>query len=109
MSVLAALPPHLQALLSADRVVHEPTRLALLLMLSEAEDIEFKFFEQATGLTRGNLATHLSKLEEAGYIEVIKSFRGKIPVTRYRLTRPGRHALQGHRNLLASLTTQTAL
>lgn len=104
MTDLAALPAHLQALLNADKVVHEPARLALLLMLSEAEEIEFKFFERATGMTKGNLATHLGKLEEAGYIEVLKSFRGKIPVTSYRLTKSGSNALQGHRNLLAQLS-----
>ena len=71
-----------RALLGLDRMVHEPARLAILTVLAEAGWVEFRFLERVTGLTRGNLSSHAAKLEEAGYIEVEKAFRGKVPVTR---------------------------
>jgi len=86
--------PSLQSLLDLDRVVHEPARLAILTILSGADEVEFKFLETATGLTKGNISSHSTKLEEAGYIAVKKAFRGKIPVTSFRLTDVGRTALQ---------------
>jgi DNA-binding MarR family transcriptional regulator len=92
--------PNVQALLDLDRVVHEPARLAILTVLSSAEEVEFKFLETALGLTRGNLSSHTAKLEEAGYLTVEKSFRDRIPVTTYRITPAGRAALQGYRKAL---------
>ena len=83
-----------QRLLELDRVVHEPARLAILTVLSSAETVEFKFMERVTRLTKGNLNSHATKLEAAGYLEVIKSFRGKMPVTTFRLTAEGRAALE---------------
>lgn len=65
--------------------------------MAEAEEVEFKFLEEATGLTRGNLSSHVSKLEEPGYVAVTKAFRGRIPVTSYRLTADGRRALDAYR------------
>ena len=94
----AALP----ALLELDRVVHEPARLVILTVLAGADEVEFKFLEEAIGLTKGNLSSHLSKLEDAGYIEVIKAFRGKIPVTSLRMTAPGQKALREYRSLVVS-------
>lgn len=86
----------LQALLGLDRLVHEPARLAILTILMGAEEVEFKFLEATTGLTKGNLSSHAAKLEEAGYLKVEKSFRGRIPVTSFRLTREGRAAVEGY-------------
>lgn len=86
-----------RALLGLDRMVHEPARLAILTVLAEAEWVEFRFLERVTGLTRGNLSSHAAKLEEAEYIEVEKAFRGKIPVTSYRITARGRAALEEYR------------
>lgn len=85
--------PNVQSLLELDRVVHEPARLVILAILSAADTVEFKFLESVTGLTRGNLSSHTTRLESAGYIEVIKAFRGRVPVTSFRITRPGRDAL----------------
>lgn len=87
----------LRGLMELDRVVHEPARLAILTVLAEADAVEFRFVEAVTGLTRGNLSSHASKLEAAGYIEVDKGFRGRTPVTTYRLTEPGREALTTYR------------
>lgn len=82
-----------RALLELDRLVHEPARLAILTVLAAAESVEFKFLEQVTHLTKGNLNSHATKLEAAGYLEVTKTFRSKIPVTSFRITAQGREAL----------------
>lgn len=89
--------PGLQDLLEVDRVVHEPARLAILTVLASADEVQFKFLEGALGLTRGNLSSHVSKLEEAGYLTVTKAFEDRIPVTSYRITARGRKALDGYR------------
>jgi DNA-binding transcriptional ArsR family regulator len=85
------------ALLELDRVVHEPARLAILTVLAAAEEVQFKFLEEALGLTRGNLSSHVSKLEDAGYLTVTKAFDEKLPVTSYRITARGRKALEAYR------------
>jgi DNA-binding transcriptional ArsR family regulator len=90
----------LRGLLELDRVVHEPARLAILTVLAEADEVEFRFVEAVTGLTRGNLSSHASRLEEAGYITVHKAFRGRTPVTSYRLTKAGHDALTTYRDRL---------
>jgi DNA-binding PadR family transcriptional regulator len=88
-----AAPDPLRAILDLDRLVHEPARLAILTVLSAAERVEFKFMEAVTRLSKGNLNSHATKLETAGYLEVLKEFRGKTPVTSFRLTDTGRAAL----------------
>jgi DNA-binding transcriptional ArsR family regulator len=89
--------PGVRGFLDLDRIVHEPARLAILTVLAEAKEVEFRFLEQITGLTRGNLSSHASKLEEAGYITVHKEFRGRKPLTSYRITDAGRQALATYR------------
>ena len=86
--------------LALDRMVHEPARLAMLTVLAEAEEVEFRFLEAVTGLTRGNLSSHAAKLENAGYIAVRKEFRGRTPVTSYSITAVGREALLAYRTQL---------
>jgi len=87
-------------LLTLDRVIHEPARLAILTILAEAEEVEFRFLENVSGLTKGNLSGHIAKLEQAGYVEVRKFFRGKIPATALKLTPAGRAAWKGYRQQL---------
>jgi DNA-binding transcriptional ArsR family regulator len=77
-----------------DRVIHEPVRLAILKILTSAKDVDFNFLLMSLGVTKGNLATHISKLETAGLIDVKKEFRGKIPHTSYRITKTGRRQFQ---------------
>lgn len=77
-----------------DRVIHEPVRLAILKILSSAKEVDFKFLLTTLGLTKGNLATHINKLEETKLIAVKKEFRGKIPHTSYRITNTGRQQFQ---------------
>lgn len=91
----------LDGLRDLDRLVHEPARLMLLAYLFVTDSADFVFLARQIGLTFGNLSSHVSKLEEAGYVEVEKSFRGKRPHTLLRLTRHGRAAFTAYRDRLA--------
>ena len=83
-----------------DRVIHEPSRLLLVALLSSVESADFLFLLKESRLTRGNLTVHLSRLEEAGYIQVEKTIRGKVPHTEYQLTPQGRSAFDQYRKNL---------
>jgi DNA-binding transcriptional ArsR family regulator len=91
------------AMNEVDRVIHEPARLAIMALLSGAEEVDFLFLMRETELTKGNLSSHLAKLEEAGYVEIEKTFRGKIPLTLIRITKTGRKALDGYRETMNGL------
>jgi DNA-binding MarR family transcriptional regulator len=80
-----------------DPVVHAPARLAILGLLYVAKVADFLFLERQTGLTRGNLSTHLTKLEGSGYIVIEKKFEGKVPRTYLKITKTGREALKKYR------------
>ena len=80
-----------------DRLVHEPARLMLMAVLYVIDSADFTFLMNQTGMTWGNLSAHMSKLEDAGYLEVEKSFKGKRPNTMLRLTPQGRDAFQTYR------------
>lgn len=86
-----------------DRLIHEPARLAVMALLYVVESADFTFLMNQTGLSWGNLSTHLSKLEEAGYIEVEKSFKGKRPNTHLRLTLAGRRAFKDYRESMSRM------
>jgi DNA-binding MarR family transcriptional regulator len=88
---------HIQHLADIDRVIHEPARLLILAYLYVVESADFLFLERQTGLTRGNLSSHLSKLEDAGYVKIKKEFVEKIPRTLLRLTEKGRKAFRTYR------------
>lgn len=79
-----------------DRTIHEPARLRIVTILSGVDVADFNFLLDTLGLTKGNLSSHIDKLDKAGYVEVIKSFKGKIPHTQFRLTGEGRGALQAY-------------
>src|SRR3546814_20055603 len=87
----------IDAVLAVDRLVHEPARLAILTVLSGAELVEFGFLETVCRLSKGNLSSHLSKLEAAGLVSIAKSFRGKRPLTRVPNTDTARAAPQRDR------------
>jgi DNA-binding transcriptional ArsR family regulator len=89
----AALPP----VADIDRLVHEPARLMVLALLYVVESADFTFVMTQTGLTWGNLSSHLSKLEDAGYVEIEKEFKGKKPHTMLHLTGEGRAAFREYR------------
>ena len=90
----------IQQLAEIDRVIHEPARLMIVALLAAVVEADFQYLRNATGLTQGNLSTHLSKLEEAGYIAIEKSFRGKYPLTICRLTERGREVLDNYRKVI---------
>lgn len=92
--------PSVAGLSEIDRLVHEPARLMLMAILYVVESADFTFLMNQTGMTWGNLSTHMSKLEEAGYIEVEKSFKGKRPNTMLRLTPEGGAAFQTYRQIM---------
>lgn len=79
-----------------DPDIHQPTRLRLLAVLSGVKAADFQFLRAALGLTQGNLSSHMSRLEEIGYVEVTKAFEGKLPKTTYRLTDLGRERLAAY-------------
>lgn len=79
-----------------DRLIHEPARLAIMTALSAAQKADFLFLQRITGLTKGNLSTHLAKLEEGTLIEIHKEFVGKKPMTWVKLTAKGRSAIDRH-------------
>lgn len=92
-----------EKLASLDKLIHEPGRLAITTALSACERADFLFLQRLTGLTKGNLSAHLSKLEAAGLVEITKQFTGKRPETWVQLTAPGREALEAHWQRLETL------
>ena len=80
-----------------DRLIHEPARLKIIALLYMLESADFTFLMSQTGMTWGNLSSHMTKLEEAGYLEVEKTFKGKRPNTMLKLTDEGRQAFQTYR------------
>ena len=83
-----------------DRVIHEPGRLMIAALLFAVEKADFLYLLHETGINKGTLSSHLSRLEEAGYVEVVKTYRGKVPQTLLSLTPTGRAAFEGYRRKL---------
>lgn len=92
--------PDLQLLADLDTIIHAPARLMLLTYLYVVESADYVFLMRQTGLSWGNLATHLGKLEGAGYIVVEKQFKGKKPQSTLRLTEKGRNAFRQYKKRL---------
>ena len=87
-------------MLETDRLIHEPARLIIMALLYGVENADFTFLLRETGLTRGNLSFHLSKLEDGDYVAIEKTFRGKRPHTLCSLTENGRIAFNNYRQQL---------
>jgi DNA-binding MarR family transcriptional regulator len=90
------MTPELRQLANLDRVIHEPARLMIMTILYAAEEADFLYLQRECNLTQGNLSSHLLRLEEAGYVWIEKTFKGKYPLTICRLTRNGRHAFESY-------------
>jgi DNA-binding MarR family transcriptional regulator len=92
-----------------DRLVHEPARLRLLTCLFAVESADFLVVMRQAGLTQGNLSSHMTRLEAAGYLQIEKAFVDRRPRTLLRLTATGRTALERYavsmKRLLAGLHT----
>jgi DNA-binding transcriptional ArsR family regulator len=77
-----------------DPTIHQPTRLRIMMLLSGLEAADFTFLLRTLRVTKGNLSSHMSRLEAAGYVLVHKTFEGRIPNTSYSLTPEGRGELE---------------
>ncbi|MCT9930430.1 transcriptional regulator [Planotetraspora sp. A-T 1434] len=86
-----------------DRLIHEPGRLAILTVLSSVKDADFVFLQRATRLTKGNLSSHLTKLEEAGLVTIEKRFVNRKPNTNVTLTAIGKERIAHHWDQLERL------
>ena len=92
--------PELHPLADIDQVIHASARLMVLTYLYVVESVDFVFLKNMTGLTWGNLSTHLTRLEEAGYVAINKEFKGKKPHTTISLTKQGRTAFREYKKSL---------
>ena len=90
----------LQGMIDVDRLVHEPARLVILTVLYVVESADFIFLLRETGLGKGNLSSHLTRLEQAGYISIEKTYQGKRPMTLCRMTKTGRAAFEAYHEQL---------
>jgi DNA-binding MarR family transcriptional regulator len=91
------------ATLGIDRLVHEPARLIIMAHLYVVDSADYVFLMKSTGLTWGNLSSHLNKLEEASYIEVTKDFVDRKPHTMAKLSHKGREAFDAYRQTMRQL------
>lgn len=90
----------LRNLADLNRLIHEPGRLAIVALLAVVAEADFLYLMNETGLTKGNLSSHLAKLEAAGYVKIEKTYRQKIPLTVCSLTEAGRAAFSQYRATL---------
>ena len=88
---------HLRNISELDRVIHEPGRLIIVALLSAVEECDFLYLQHESQLNKGTLSSHLARLEEAGYVAIEKTYRGKVPRTLLRLTPDGRAAFEDYR------------
>ena len=103
-----AMSDDLRSLTDLDRLIHEPARLLIVTILSTVESADFLFLQRETDLTKGNLSAHLSKLENAGYVNIEKTFKGKLPLTVCKLTDDGQKAFDGYRQQMQDFIAKTA-
>lgn len=96
----------LEALGDLGPLIHAPARLAIMAVLGAVASADFLYLLRETGLTRGNLSSHLSKLEDAGYIDIEKRFVGKKPHTLCRIAEAGRQALDTYRRQMRGIVEQ---
>ena len=92
---------------SLDRIIHERTRLGIISALAVNATLSFNELKKLVGATDGNLSVHARKLEDAGYIACTKSFAGRLPKTEFRLTTPGRRALEHYLDHMEALIRAT--
>lgn len=96
-----------KAALDFDRLIHERVRLAIVSALAVNESLTFNELKHLLGTTDGNLSVHARRLEEADYLECLKSFEGRMPKTEFRLTRTGREALERYLSHMEGLIRST--
>ena len=84
----------IKQVIGTDKIIHEPARIVLLAILNAADQVDFTFLLNETGLSQGNLSSHLSKLESSGYIEIEKTFHKKRPRTLISMNEKGKYAFE---------------
>lgn len=99
----------LSEIISLDRIIHEPARIAILSLLSVVEKSDFVFLKNSTGLTQGNLSSHLAKLENAGYVEIEKTFKGKRPLTLVQISDSGKQQFVTYLKMLKMYINESDL
>jgi DNA-binding transcriptional ArsR family regulator len=92
-----------EELANLDKLIHEPARLAILTALSACESADFTALRRLTGLSDGNLSVQLSKVEEAGLVDIQKQFIAKKSNTRVKITKKGLAAVQRHWGQLTAI------
>jgi DNA-binding MarR family transcriptional regulator len=92
--------PQIESLAGLDRIIHEPGRLMIVALLYAIDQADFLYLQHETGMNKGTLSSHISRLEEAEYVEVVKTYRGKVPQTLLSLTRTGRRSFEQYRKQL---------
>jgi len=90
------MPDDRDGLPELDPVIHGKLRLAVLSLLIGVQEADFVWLREKTGSTDGNLGAQMLKLEEAGYVAMVKRFAGRKPQTLYRMTQAGREALANY-------------
>ncbi len=86
-----------------DKIIHERMRLGIISALAANESLSFNDLKRLLNTTDGNVSVHARKLEEAGYLECLKSFSGRVPLTEYKITSEGRKALERYLNHMEAL------
>jgi DNA-binding transcriptional ArsR family regulator len=86
----------IQEISQLDRLIHEPARLTIVMILDGVGEADFLYLQREGGFTQGNLSGHLAKLEEAGYVEIEKKYKGKVPLTVCSLTGKGKAAFSNY-------------
>ena len=97
----------LRSLAGVDRLIHEPSRAVIMAILAAVESADFLYLQRETGLTKGNLSVHLSKLEQAAFVNIEKTYRGKKPLTLCCLTEEGRQAFDAYRKQIQQFVDNT--
>jgi len=100
MSDENAIPETVSPLADINQIIHAPARLKILALLYVVTSLDYVFLKNQTELSWGNLATHLKKLEDAGYIRIQKGYQGKKPQSIIQLTAQGRQAFQEYKQAL---------
>jgi DNA-binding MarR family transcriptional regulator len=98
-----------RSLIDVDKLIHEPSRLMILTILNVVDKADFVYLQRETGLTRGNLSVHLTKLNEAGYIDIQKTFNGKIPQTMCMITENGKAAFVKYTEYLKKVVKKISI
>ena len=96
-------PPNSPSPTGLDQLIHAPARLNIMMLLYVVESLDYVFLKNQSGLSWGNLATHLGKLEEAGYVQINKGYQGKKPHSMIQLTSQGRSAFKEYKKTFQQL------